>query len=158
MGGKRVPEKNCLQCGILMTTGMPSLLRRKFCGNACVNAFRKTDEQVRKNFWAKVDMAGPCDCWPWKGARNVWGYGTFRFREHNTQAHRVSWFMQHGVMPALDLLHSCDNPRCVNPAHLRPGTDQDNMDEKMAKGRHRHGASPLSELLHPHLSRRVRHD
>jgi hypothetical protein len=49
-------------------------------------------------------------------------------------AHRVPYTLNVGPIPVgLDVLHSCDNPLCVNPAHLSPGTYQQNMADRMAK-------------------------
>lgn len=90
---------------------------------------------VRERFWAKVDGRGPDDCWEWQGA-TAEGYGLFIVWGHPTRAHRVAWEFTHGPIPAgLLVLHSCDNPPCVNPAHLRIGTDADNTADMHARGR-----------------------
>lgn len=82
-------------------------------------------------FWAKVDRSG--DCWLWMGKRIV-KYGYFNHR----RAHRVAWELTHGDIPkGLYVLHSCDNPPCVNPAHLRLGTQFDNMADMHDRGRGR---------------------
>lgn len=77
-------------------------------------------------------------CWPWQGAHHTQGYG----RCWDTRigkiryAHRLVYELLRGPIPdGLDILHSCDNPPCVNPAHLRIGTHRENMIEKVEKGR-----------------------
>lgn len=72
-------------------------------------------------------------CWEWNGAK-VRGYG--RFRGEN--ATRVMWRLVTGeVLPDdLHMCHRCDNPPCINPEHLFPGTRSDNMRDMYAKGRH----------------------
>ncbi len=85
------------------------------------------------DFWAKVEKRdGPNGCWVWTGARSH-GYGTLGARG---KAHRHSYELANGPIPAgLDILHSCDNPPCVNPAHLRAGTAKDNARDAKERGR-----------------------
>src|SRR5271154_215779 len=77
-------------------------------------------------------------CWIWLGYTNSKGYG-FIGHHHSTKevmVHRASWEYFFGAVPdGLHVLHRCDVPSCVNPAHLFVGTNQDNVDDKMAKGR-----------------------
>lgn len=78
-------------------------------------------------------------CWEWRGSRNYYGYGTFsahRLGHVKSRAHRVVY--EHIVGPIPEgkvLLHSCDNPPCVNPEHLRPGTRPENSADMVAKDR-----------------------
>lgn len=79
-------------------------------------------------------------CWAWQGRLDTRGYGMFP--RHQLRAHRASYAVFKGAIPdGLHVLHSCDNPRCVNPGHLFLGTHQDNMRDKTLKGR-AHGAHP----------------
>lgn len=93
-------------------------------------------------FWAKVDRLGPDDCWEWTGHRDPKGYGKFMVTKSSgtTTAHRYSYEMAHGPIPdGLMVRHSCDNPPCVNPAHLAVGTAQNNADDIADHGRRRTG-------------------
>jgi hypothetical protein len=75
-------------------------------------------------------------CWEWIGQRWKSGYGYLRPNRKIVSAHRYIYEELVGPIPdGLDLLHSCDNPGCVNPDHLRPGTHSENMKEAYRKGR-----------------------
>lgn len=81
-------------------------------------------------------------CWEWTGPKDKDGYGMLAVIENGRRvtrrAHRLSFREWSGNLPPqLFVLHSCDNPSCVNPDHLRLGTPQDNANDKMARGRHR---------------------
>ena len=86
-------------------------------------------------------MNGPCidhgkTATVGNGYAGVYAYGKQR------RLHRVVYALHHGMHPdelpiGGVVMHTCDNPRCINPNHLLLGTQQDNMDDKMAKGRHR---------------------
>ena len=92
-------------------------------------------------FWAKVDKsAGPTGCWPYMGFRKWDGYGWIQRyidnKPKNMTAHRFAWILTNGQPEdGMHLLHTCDNPPCCNPAHLRLGTHAENMAEMGAKGR-----------------------
>ncbi len=89
-----------------------------------------------ERFYAHVDRGGDEDCWLWKAYRNSDGYGVMRRGQRTEHAHRVAWEIASGPVPnGIHVLHHCDNPPCVNPAHLFLGTHQENMDDMYAKGR-----------------------
>lgn len=90
-----------------------------------------------ERFWSKVDIRGPHECWPWTAVTLRDGYGAIWHDGNNKRAHRVAYFLTHGELAdGLVVMHSCDDPRCVNPAHLSLGTNADNMADRSAKGRH----------------------
>lgn len=88
----------------------------------------------RDSFWRHVDMLG--DCWEWTGARSHGGYGKVGYGGRSFGAHRCSWELSWGPIPdGLWVLHKCDNPPCVNPAHLFLGDAAANTQDMLAKGR-----------------------
>jgi hypothetical protein len=84
-------------------------------------------------FWAKVDKSG--ECWEWRGALQTKGYGVIRIDGRLQLTHRVSHDLEVGPVEGLNVLHRCDNPKCVRPSHLFLGTQADNMTDKASKGR-----------------------
>lgn len=95
-----------------------------------------------EKFWNNVDVCGENDCWEWKAAcNNITGYG------HTSlgSSHRMAYKLKHGEIPAgMWILHSCDNPKCCNPAHLRAGTPQDNVDDREKRSnKEKHNKSNL---------------
>ena len=75
-------------------------------------------------------------CWPFTGATTGSGYGYIMINKVMKAVHRVAYEESYGPIPGgLLVLHSCDNPPCANPRHLRAGTLQDNMDDKVARNR-----------------------
>ena len=78
-------------------------------------------------------------CWEFTGGKNNLGYGMIRDGKHMRTAHRVSYeeHTQTLIPATLVVMHSCDNPCCVNPAHLSLGTRTDNMKDMLSKNRHR---------------------
>lgn len=93
---------------------------------------------ILARFWDKVDLRGPDDCWLWKAGLNATGYGRFKLVSyHMAHTNRVALVIGSGEDHAdLQALHSCDVRACCNPAHLRWGTHQDNMDDMRKRGRH----------------------
>jgi hypothetical protein len=86
-------------------------------------------------FWRYVDKRGPDECWPWTGKRQKSGYGRFGIGQHKkVGAHRFSFEMATGFLPPV-VMHTCDNPPCVNPAHLRAATNKLNTADMIVKGR-----------------------
>lgn len=93
---------------------------------------------VEDHFFSKVSVPSEESCWEWTAGRFNHGYGVFcaSSKKRAALAHRVSYELCIGPIPeGLHVLHSCDNPPCVNPAHLSVGTNQDNCQDKVARGR-----------------------
>jgi hypothetical protein len=98
----------------------------------------RTKPPLSERFWSYVDKSGgPDACWPWTGARLARGYGVFGMAAHSRLCHRIAWELANDapVPDGMDVLHSCDNPPCCNPAHLTPGTHRANQQDAAAKGR-----------------------
>ena len=87
-------------------------------------------------FWDNVPMREEGQCWNWHGAKLKGGYGQIKIDGSCVQAHRFSWSIINGPVPTgLVIRHACDNPSCVNPAHLLLGTHKDNVSDKYNRGR-----------------------
>lgn len=107
--------------------------------------------KTRMLFWDKVDkgLAGDDTCWPWLGCTTR-GYGRFNAPYiSDTRAHRIAWLMANGkeIPSGMFVCHTCDNPSCCNPDHLFLGTHQENMDDKVSKGRQLVGSNHYKAKL-----------
>lgn len=102
---------------------------------------------VAVRFWALVQKGA--DCWLWSGFNNPKGYGNFTIESGRVVlSHRFAYEISVGVIPEGScVLHRCDTPACVNPAHLFIGSKADNNADMMAKGRYARGErNGLSKL------------
>lgn len=100
--------------------------RYKFCSDKC-------------RFLKKIKVDDSSGCWIWQAGFNNKGYGCFVFDgKKSGLATRASFVIFKGPIPEkLFILHSCHNTKCVNPDHLRAGTQQENVDDMMKAGRHK---------------------
>lgn len=93
-------------------------------------------------FHAKVKKRGELECWDWQAARSKTGYGLFNVSGVMRLAHRVAYVVYKGAFPEyFCVCHSCDNPRCCNPAHLWLGTQSQNHRDMCSKKREPRGES-----------------
>lgn len=93
---------------------------------------------IADRFWSYVDRASPTECWIWKRSRTKAGYGQFYPKKGPPiLAHRFALALEMGDrwQQKFHALHRCDNPPCVNPAHLFAGTALDNARDMSSKGR-----------------------
>lgn len=87
---------------------------------------------------AKSTKITESGCWIWMCGEDKDGYGQFSLQNKNIRAHRASWMVHVGDIPqGMCVMHRCDIPACINPHHLRLGTNAENTKDKMDKGRHR---------------------
>lgn len=106
-------------------------------------------------FWKKVDIRSGDACWEWKSAKNSTGYGLHGIKIDGKGrcflAHRVAWVLRNGQIPAgMCVCHRCDNPSCVNPAHLFLGTNLDNVRDMDSKGRRKNWNSARTTCSRGH--------
>lgn len=126
--------RTCPKCGLVFSR--PNR-RTVYCSNSC--AYKpQIPKPVEERFWSKVEKRGPNECWLWKASCQPYGYGQTRDgKQQPITAHRLAWILTFGAIPPDKpfILHRCDNPPCVNPAHLSPGTPADNMRDMDTRGR-----------------------
>jgi hypothetical protein len=116
-------------------------------------------------FWRKVNKDGPTmphmesPCWLWMAAKNKKGYGYLGLGKKTPLAHRVCWTIVNGQIPhdgsahGICVCHRCDNPACINPAHLFLGTNADNVRDMAAKGRQPRGDKNGARLYPERIKR-----
>jgi hypothetical protein len=127
---------------------VPARKGRRFCGIRCSARYARSQRRyvratIEERFWKYVAKGEPGSCWEWQGAKDHHGYGRLNSPGHSgpvLKAHRVSYEIHAGpIERGLHVLHSCDNPPCVNPAHLRLGSPADNTEDRLSRGRGRSG-------------------
>lgn len=94
-----------------------------------------------ERFWAKVKKGAPNECWDWQGCLkgSGRGYGSISLGRRMVRAHRVALTLALGreLQPTEHALHTCDNTRCCNPAHLYAGDHAQNMRDTAIRHRRR---------------------
>jgi len=133
-----IQAKTCPQCGRLYEKPhnySPKQWRQRiFCSQLCWGASIRIPPADR--LMALTHPEPNTGCWLYAGAENGRGYGLIGIDGRQVKAHRFSWEHHHGPIPAgMHVLHKCDVRLCVNPDHLFLGTNYDNVQDKIAKGR-----------------------
>lgn len=105
---------------------------------------------IEERLLAKVNKTDS-GCWEWTGCSTKFGYGKTTVNGVSEYTHRLSYKYFKGLIgEGLCVCHKCDNPKCFNPDHLFLGTHQDNIKDKIAKGRSRNGAMAQTHCKNGH--------
>lgn len=112
-----------------------------------------TFDQVMR-FWSKVqkgpDANGPNTCWRWTAGLFSDGYPKVKINGTTYRASHVAYVLQNGPLEeGQQVLHHCDQPLCLRGSHLFAGSHLENMQDKVAKGRHVHGMMHVNNKLTP---------
>ena len=99
--------------------------------------YRLDGERMVAGFWSRVRPANPEDCWIWIGASHGDGYGVLYTGRRMFGAHVFAWELANRLPVPNNhiVMHTCDRPRCVNPAHLRAATQSENILDSYRKRR-----------------------
>jgi HNH endonuclease len=113
--------------------------------NICSDNASDSDSEsdFDRRFWEKVERREDVDCWPWTGTKMASGRGQVHIRwdagkNVRKYAPVVAWELTNGRQVPLGCVvaHSCDNPNCVNPSHLRAVPQAENIRDSVRKGRY----------------------
>jgi len=132
-------NKSCIICKSTRTIPNWYFYGKDYVCGRCYKRLKRSGKAIPKQtiedrFWSKVDKKGEDECWKWKDTDSR--YGDFRYDNKVVKSHRYSYELKYGKIPfGLYVCHKCDNPTCVNPKHLFLGTQQDNMNDMIEKGR-----------------------
>lgn len=149
-----MPDKVCKVCGAAYSNTVGYSFERwaasKFCSRKCAWVGRNQRENAQSAFLTKFIPEPNSGCWIWEHGVGSHGYGLFALSGAKYTAHRFSYQYHCGEIPeGLNILHSCDNRLCVNPDHLRVGTQKDNATDSVVRGRTARGERSGSAKLGP---------
>jgi hypothetical protein len=94
-----------------------------------------------ERFHTKYEIDNATGCWNWTDYKDRGGYGEMKFNGTGWKAHRVSVLLDGRDPEGQCVLHACDNPKCVNPNHLRLGTQKENIDDMVKRDRQTKGSN-----------------
>ncbi len=96
-----------------------------------------SDDDLLRLFILNKSKLMPSGCWEWQGAHTR-GYGTLMRERQRRYVHHLSYELWRGdkLPTGMVMRHDCDNPKCVNPNHLSPGTQAENLRDMTRRGRH----------------------
>lgn len=122
---------------------------RKIITSKVIAENKKRKRPLAERFWEKVEIGEIDECWEWQANKLPKGYGTFKDEMLKINlAHRMAYFLKNGDFDRnLVICHSCDNPPCVNPNHLFLGTQKDNLEDSVQKGRFPKGEKHHNSLI-----------
>lgn len=135
-------SKNCEECGrafFLREQRFQSFnkfQKRRFCSTSCVNQNKASAQCDGKAYILDRIVVTEAGCWEWARAKTRKGYGHAQKGAIKLRAHRFAFELWNGPIPdGMMVLHSCDNPPCCNPEHLRVGTAKDNVFDMIQRNR-----------------------
>ena len=112
-----------------------------------ISKLQSTFPLTPDEFWASLCKTSEDGCWEWSKGRSKFGYGRIYIHPKIEYTHRVAWRLKNGDIPkGLSVCHHCDNPPCCNPEHLFVGTQRDNNNDRIKKGRS--GNRPMHGTAH----------
>lgn len=148
---RRQCTKPCANCGAFVQR-----VRDTYCSYRCRGLHLR--RPIEDRLWEKVDKTA--NCWLWQGSRSNFGHGYIALGgrgDGRIGVHHLSYALHIGPVPdGLWVLHRCDVPHCVNPDHLFVGTQQDNVNDMLSKGRHARGSDKSGAKLNDDAVRAIR--
>lgn len=139
----------CLNCGTNILKRPDQSAKkwreRKYCSKPCFNQDIFSTKNREAALTGKYSVSENSGCWVWLRNKNKAGYGILKYRGKNFSAHRFSFETFKGEIPeGAHIMHSCNNPSCLNPSHLTAGTAKQNVADAIRDGLH-----PAGWAKHP---------